>query len=316
MAAPVPLSATWNSTAHVLTVTWDQSVTYVGEGFDDVFLTDASGATWKNPSAPALTGAIMAFVLTAQAFSVGPAGTAEISADTASAGGLHNADTLGFAVTAFGGSVPTAGIPTIGTYDEYTNVYSANSSQIATGATQAQIQGFLDVANLTAARFCGIAFTNAGNTQQTFTEIVNGDGSDTIRIRNTPIVAVTSITVTSPDGSTDTIDSTTYACELATGTIRRRVPGNVAYVFDVTAEFAPVVTVGSANYFPEGFQNITVVYTGAYTTAPADLRWAVYETVDEALARVGIRGTKGVADAEEMRASLIRRLRPFERIVC
>jgi len=316
----VLLSSTWDSTAKVLTLTWDQTVTYEGGSSGYVIFTDSSGSVWENDSiaggVPTGVGATMVFVLVASVLTAGTVGTVTVAAGSVENGTAQpNALTRNFATTTYGGAASTAGVPTIGTYDEYVNVYSANSNQLAAGASQDQIHGAIDAANLAAVRFCGIAFTNSGNTQQTFTELCDGDGSNTIRVRNLPVVSVTSITVTDSDGNTDVLDTDTYDCQLTTGTIKRTIPGTSVYIYDRDAEIAPFPQVGGTSFFPVGFQNISVVYVAGYTTAPADLRWAIYEAVDEILSRVGIRGTKNMPSESDLRDAVIRRLRPFERIV-
>lgn len=173
-------------------------------------------------------------------------------------------------------------MPVIGTYTEYVTIYRAGSSPLAGSISSDQIQFLLDAVNSAVCRFCGIQFTNTSQSQQTFTEYLNGNGSNTIRVANIPVVAITSITVYKADGSSEVLDSTTYRVNLNTGTIARTVDGSNIYVYTDNAEYAPDVNIGDALPFPEGFQNIKVIYTGGYTSTntPPDLRNAVYRYVD------------------------------------
>lgn len=318
MTAPVLLTATWNSTAKVLTLTWDQTVTYTAE--NQIVVTDDSGATWVNHDAygvPIINGATMVVMCITTVTTAGTHGSVSVEAGVVeSLGTTPNAAYANFVMTTYGGAVPTTGIPTIGTYDEYVNVYSANSNQLAAGATQAQIQAALDAANMAAVRYCGVAFTNAGNTLQTFTEKLDGNGSNIVRVRNPPITAITSVAVVGSDGSSYTLDSTAYRFHPETGTIETTVFGSALFAYTESSEFPANVSIGDATGFPAGFRNVTVVYTGGYTTAPADLRWAIYDAVDEQLSRVGIRGTKNMPTEDDLRKAVIRRLQPFMRIVC
>lgn len=315
MAAPVLQSATWDSTAKVLVLTWDATVTFTGRP-DDVVFTDSSGAVWEGSTDPAVSGTETVLVLVSSLVAASIAGTVTVASGVVEAGATPNAATTNFAVTTYGGAIPTTGVPTIGTYDEYVNVYSANANQLATGATQAQIRAALDAANLAAVRCCGVAFTNSGNTLQTFTEQLDGNGSNMVRVRNPPITAITSVAVVGSDGSSYTLDSSAYRFHPETGTIETTVFGSALFAYTESAEFPANVSVGDATGFPAGFRNVTVVYTGGYTTAPADLRWAIYDAVDEQLARVGIRGTKNMPTERDLRDAVVRRLRPFTRIVC
>jgi len=318
VAAPVLQSATWNSAASVLTLVWDQSINYDGSDGEVVYTTQG-GAVWESYGFPANysnTNTHQPFIMVASGQTAGAAGTVTVAAGVADNGTLGNLLTENFAATEFGGAAPTTGVPTIGTYDEYVNVYSANSNQLAAGASQAQIQAALDAANLAAVRYCGVAFTNSGNTLQTFTEKLDGNGSNIVRVRNPPITSVTSVAVVGSDGSSYTLDSTAYRFHPETGTIETTVFGSALFAYTESAEFPANVSIGDASGFPAGFRNVTVVYTGGYTTAPADLRWAIYDAVDEQLARVGIRGTKNMPTEDDLRKAVARRLQPFTRIVC
>jgi len=295
-------------------LTWSLTPTYTGSAGGVVF-TDASGVVWESSGAPTIAASVTAFILVASVHAAGSVGTVTVPASTMT-GTTGNILYTNFAVTSYGGAVPSSTVPTIGTLDEYLNVYGANANQVSAGATNAQVQAALDMANTMACRRCGILFTNAGGTLQTFTEYVDGNGSNAVRVRNPPITAVTSVTVTGSDGTSYALTSSQYRFHPETGTIESTVFGSALFAYTDSAEYPANPDISAAAGFPDGFRNVTVVYTGGYTTAPPDLRWAVYEVVDDTLAAVGIRGTDKLPSEDEVRKAMDRRFKTFERIVC
>lgn len=100
---------------------------------------------------------------------------------------------------------------------------------------------------------------------QTYTEYYDGVGSTTLQLRNTPVTAITSITL-NPYSSTPTvINGSDIIFNLTTG----------------------LVSVGSSSLhagwfgydYYSGQQNILVVYTAGYSTIPQDLQEAVAQVV-------------------------------------
>jgi hypothetical protein len=124
-----------------------------------------------------------------------------------------------------------------------------------------------------AERFCGRSFD-----QTTYTEKHNG-GASVVMLRNLPVASITSVAITTADGSSSTVASTSYTFNANTGELRL---ANDEFGFDFDApEGAARYSWGWKPRFPRGLQNVTVVYVGGYSTAPADLKQVLYEMVDE-----------------------------------
>lgn len=91
-----------------------------------------------------------------------------------------------------------------------------------------------------------------------FTEYIDGDGTDTIMVKNYPIIELTSIH--------DDLDREYGAASLLDN-------DNMA-VYD---EYGKIVYVNGI--FMQGNKNVKVVYRGGYATIPSDLKLALIKTV-------------------------------------
>lgn len=136
------------------------------------------------------------------------------------------------------------------------------------------IQTLIDGAQAQVERWCDRAFDTG-----TFTQTYNGEGSETIILRNTPITSITSITRIYPDGDTSVVDSDDYRCELETGVVKFTNATRGRVLMDSYGE-VDVYNWGVAPQFTEGHQNVRVVYVGGYGTMPKDLVSAMYMYVD------------------------------------
>jgi hypothetical protein len=103
-------------------------------------------------------------------------------------------------------------------------------------------------------QICGRMFEQA-----TFTEILDGDGSNVIMLRNYPVVSITSIN-----------EDVSRAFDAAT-----IIPAT-DYTFD-----APAGIIKSDSYFVKWAQSIKVIYVAGYTASqmPADLKIAVCKLI-------------------------------------
>lgn len=124
-------------------------------------------------------------------------------------------------------------------------------------------------------RFCDRAFDSA-----TVTEYYDG-GAELVLLRRLPVASITSITITTPLGDSRVLTTDEYTANNDTGEVRLYQP---ILGFDFS-EWGGLQRQRYGIYprFPKGRQNITVVYTGGYTsqTMPADLKQALYEIMDE-----------------------------------
>lgn len=124
-------------------------------------------------------------------------------------------------------------------------------------------------------RYCDRIF-DPGNQTETF----DGNDSDTLLLKAIPVTSITSVTITGDSGTTSTLASTAYRVNALTGELFRlgatsgRFPTDAYGATYSTAEF------GIAPCWPIGFQNVTVVYVGGYSTMPTDLQLAMYQYVD------------------------------------
>lgn len=316
MSAPLLQSATYNLATGALTLVFDVATNFVGPVGAISYQRTTTSQLSSIAGAPSGQGGLtLVFTVQAGSFTQLSDGTLSFGAGVFESvvGSTSNAARSGYYVTLVGGPATTSGVPTIGTYDEFVSVYKTNAEPLVGGASQSQIQFFLDCVNHAVVRYCGVQFCNTAGTQQTFTEYLDGNGSHTIRVKNPPIGTVTSITVYDAAGDADVLDSDTYRYN-AQGTIEKTAFGTSLFAYTENGEVLPGVTVGDTSQFPEGFQNVKVIYTGGYTTAPADLRMAVYEIVDECLYRAGVRGTDKAPSIDELVKARAYRLKPFERI--
>ena len=105
-------------------------------------------------------------------------------------------------------------------------------------------------------------FTNRVFAVAPYTEVVDGNGTARLMVRNYPIVALTSVTC-AEDGVA--IDPASLVAGVRTVTL---VP---------TTTYTPSLTYRRA--WPLGKSNITVVYTAGYATPPMDIEEACIEIV-------------------------------------
>lgn len=148
---------------------------------------------------------------------------------------------------------------------------------ISASTYDTQLAVVIPAAQSAVEQWCGRVFDSA-----TFTEKHNGNGWHRIVLKNAPITALTSITVVGPDGTSETVDSTTYTYEAETGIIGFQPASEGVLSVD---EWGESETDGAWDVSPKfsgGFQNISVVYTGGYSsgTMPAGLKLAMYQYVD------------------------------------
>jgi hypothetical protein len=109
--------------------------------------------------------------------------------------------------------------------------------------------------------------------QQTITDLYDGDHTVSLILRLFPVASITSITVYADTDSPQVLDASTYRVNPRTGEVR------------LTNHFAGSTweAWGASGVFPEGWQNIEVVYVAGYADVPAAVKLACIQTVKAAL---------------------------------
>jgi len=111
------------------------------------------------------------------------------------------------------------------------------------------LQAILDACSDAAENYCNRKFLSTA-----YAEIRDGDDSYNIYVLNPPIISLTSVAVKESDGT-----STTY-----TDLTHDPVSGKIRYQSDKDAVL-----------FINGFQNVTINYTGGYATIPEAVQQAI-----------------------------------------
>lgn len=163
------------------------------------------------------------------------------------------------------------------------------------GSSDAQLTTLLSVATAVLQRYCGRDSFEAAD----YTEALDGTGTEALIVRNSPINSITSIKTVSDDGTAGTAwDSSTYrAASDGSGVIHRLPYGRPTRVRADDYGTVRTDTYEAAAVFPEGRENIQVVYNGGYATVPDDLKWAVWMIMDDLIAA---RGRDSTMQAETM----------------
>ena len=122
----------------------------------------------------------------------------------------------------------------------------------------------------------------------TFTEKHDGNNQASLTLWETPITSLTSVTLTTPSGSSSSIPTTAFAYDANSGVLKFDPPGNFAgWVEAFPDDYSePRGVWEQYPVFPKGHQNVTVVYVGGYSDgditsgALAGLQAALYQYVD------------------------------------
>jgi hypothetical protein len=147
---------------------------------------------------------------------------------------------------------------------------SAVQRYLGIGSTDAALlSALIPIATKTAARWCGVDSFEAAS----YTEYHNGECADKVVLKNIPVNSVTSVAVV--DGTASAaVGSTTYTTDTLAGILGFRGPSG-PLAWDLS------LPMGQGGRFPDGFRNVKVVYSGGYSTVPADLNHAMVELVSQ-----------------------------------
>ena len=130
------------------------------------------------------------------------------------------------------------------------------------------------------------------------TEYYDGNGTPVLILKEAPITAITSVSLMSADGQTaSAYASTEYRFD--TDLSGRLFRGDPVYGrFAGPADFVSATRIehrtnswGANPAWPEGINNIKVIYTGGYSTIPTAMTIGLYKMVDYLFANRGSAGT-------------------------
>lgn len=116
-----------------------------------------------------------------------------------------------------------------------------------------------DVLTALLATCCAAAERMTGRkfARETITETYDGDGTDALYLRRFPVTSITTVTLIDGSGVEDTYQGTDFRFNAETGELR----------------WVPSV----ASLFPNGFQNIQVVYVAGFNPIPPDIETAIVQ---------------------------------------
>jgi len=126
-----------------------------------------------------------------------------------------------------------------------------------TGMNPARLATLITTASAIAEGICKREFTSASRTVT-----LNGDGDSELLLPNFPVTAVTTVTVIGWDDTETEIAGSQFRIQEDIGLIRFKPDSSATY-----------------RYFPQGFQNLAVVYVSGFDPIPADLQEAVVNII-------------------------------------
>lgn len=169
------------------------------------------------------------------------------------------------------------------TYAAYTALYAVPGA-----FTQAMVEEVIDRVSTELVRYLGRNFEGAA-----YTDVIDGTGSDRILVTNPPIRTLTSVAITCGTSTTTyTASSSPTLAEVFRWTGSANERGEIRFINSRmsvygTDDYGEPIGFGLYPDFPEGFQNITVVYDGGYTTIPDDVLNLVSKLIAHELKRIG-----------------------------
>jgi hypothetical protein len=147
-----------------------------------------------------------------------------------------------------------------------------------TGAAQdALLTVLVDAVSMEVRRWCDRNITD-GFESKARTERYDGNDDQFLQLMEWPVTSVATVKVYAADGTSETIESTSYRVNGDSGVLSRIDP--VLGRFPVTAFGTVQATFSVQPWFDRGFDNWEVTYTGGYATIPADLKMACYRLTD------------------------------------
>lgn len=112
--------------------------------------------------------------------------------------------------------------------------------------------------------------------QATMRETYDGDGSRSLVLKQFPVDSLTTVTITDDDGTEYDIATDQFRVNAVTGVMLFKPDADDDYT-----------------YFPEGFQNVAIVYVAGYETVPDDLQEAAIELMEQVVTlSPGVKGER------------------------
>jgi len=120
--------------------------------------------------------------------------------------------------------------------------------------------------------------------QATYTHTFDGNGGESLQLREYPVTSITSVTEKFPGGSTAVLDSETYRLKAKSGLLYRTFTGRSRFPRQTAASWLTDTDggngFGNAYLWNQGYQNYTVVYVAGYATIPDNLKYTIYRIID------------------------------------
>jgi len=139
---------------------------------------------------------------------------------------------------------------------QYVTVARAQQNKALSNVSSAILTDLIGAASAMIAKYCDNDFT-----QQSYTDVLDGNGLPVIQLRQVGLTALTSVT----------IQENTTSTSIATGSFTSDAStGRIGFAESNTSSFT---------YFPRGYQNITIVYTAGQATVPEDVQEATVQAV-------------------------------------
>lgn len=129
-------------------------------------------------------------------------------------------------------------------------------------------------------RYCGRLFDSAERTEK-----YSGTGTQVLVVRNGPVTAISSVVVAYGTSSTTLTANTEYRAAEGNSNWIYRLPFNddIGLVGADSDGFPSSRSRSVGPVWPKGHENITVTYTGGFTTIPDDLKALVWVMLDDAI---------------------------------
>lgn len=150
---------------------------------------------------------------------------------------------------------------------------------------------YLAAASASIRYICGRSLSN-GFESASRTEVIDGQGTGTLQLKEWPVSSITSVSEIDNSGSSTALASTEYRVDSNTGILYKigAEGGRFGYSLGLPTPYTPQF--GTYPAFPKGIQNISVVYTGGYSSIPSNLEMAVFRVMDLLRASAGADPTK------------------------
>jgi len=157
-----------------------------------------------------------------------------------------------------------------------TTTYAKRAADLS-GLNTQHLQDLLDAATGLIENYCDRTFASTA-----YTDTQDGTGAQWIYADNPSIISFTQVIIESPDGTTETVASTNFRYEAKSGKI-----------------WFKDTSTSTLGFFPIGFKNIQLDYTGGFATIPAAVQQACLQVARAMYAQQG-GGQNAAFETEKM----------------